>query len=109
MHVAASALGNEEARSEVVKCLIWLIDEIKVDIEARDHEGWNVLHVAANSCDDPASLLVLLARGADPLMKTLHSSELPSDYAHFQRHLKARAVLLEAESAVDSVQSNSFR
>lgn len=102
LHVAASALGDLTTRDNVIKCLIWLMDEIKVDIETVDNHGRNVLHIAANSADDREALLVLLSRGADPLTRSI-ASDLPSNSAHAQRHSKARGLLVEAEKETDSI------
>jgi ankyrin repeat protein len=74
----------------------------KVDIEVIDFNGRNVLHIAANACDDPVVVLLLLARGADPLAKS-YVGDLPSDYAKFQKHTKIEALLTEASKVVNTV------
>jgi len=61
-----------------------------------------VLHVTANACDDPALLLLLLARGADPLAAS-GAKDLPADLAKLQRHAKAKKVLDEAAKAPNPV------
>mmetsp|Transcript_13231 Transcript_13231/g.26053 ORF Transcript_13231/g.26053 Transcript_13231/m.26053 type:complete len:310 (-) Transcript_13231:88-1017(-) len=102
IHLAAAATRDARHRKDVIDCLLWLLDDISVDIEACDNLGRTVLHVAANACDDTAVSLLLLARGADPLAVS-RSSDLPSDFAKLQTHRKVTALLNEASKARDPI------
>jgi ankyrin repeat protein len=75
---------------------------IQVDIEARDSLGRQVLHVAANACDDTRVMLMFLCRGADPLAET-NSKDRPSDFAKLQGHGKAKLLLKQSEMSLNSV------
>lgn len=101
LHIAAAALRNVRTRSAVMGCIRWIIDEHRGDIEVEDALGRSVLHVAANACDDTAPLLMLLARGADPLARTRPAGDLPSDFAKVQRHLRAKGLLEVAAAEID--------
>mmetsp|Transcript_45160 Transcript_45160/g.57839 ORF Transcript_45160/g.57839 Transcript_45160/m.57839 type:complete len:363 (-) Transcript_45160:121-1209(-) len=102
IHIVVFSLRNLNNREALLTCLQWLLDEMKVDIESRDSNGRNVLHIAANACDDPEVILLLLARGADPLFLS-PVGDLPSAFAKLQRHKKVEKVLNEAALAVDTI------
>lgn len=67
-----------------------------------DFSGRNVLHIAANACDDPIIILLLLARGADPLSQS-NVGDLPSAFAKLQKHKKVEAILNEAAKVINTV------
>ena len=54
-------------------------------------------------CDDLWPVLLLLARGADPLVRT-NAGDRASDYAKLQRNKEVASLLLEAESHVNPIQ-----
>lgn len=69
-----------------------------------DFSGRNVLHVAANACDDPIVILLLLARGADPLAQS-YVGDLPFAFAKLQKHKKVGALLKEATQVINTVKA----
>ena len=55
---------------QLLDTILWMVDEMNVDIECVDAGGRTVLHVCANFCSEPTPILALLSRGAPPLART---------------------------------------
>ena len=73
--------AQKAQRRQLGICLQWLLDYQKINIEATTSNSRTVLHIVANTmdCDDLWPVLLLLARGADPLVRT-NAGDRASDY-----------------------------